>query len=267
MTFVLAVVAGVVIGVVMGALGGGGAILAVPVLVYVLHEDPRQATTSSLVVVGVSALVGAVGHLRGGRVRLLDGAVFGVLGMAGAWLGSRVASGIDPSLLMAAFAALLAVVAVTMLVRALRGRGEGGSGPAPVVERDPFRVHWPRLTGLVVAASVVGLLTGFFGVGGGFMIVPALVLVLGFPMKIAVGTSLLVIAINSAAALAARLGTGARLDVPLVAAFTVAAIVGSLLGGRVTNAVRPKTLNLAFAALLVAVAAYTAWQSLPALIG
>lgn len=267
MTFVLAVAAGLVIGVVVGALGGGGAILAVPVLVYLLGEDPRQATTSSLVVVGSSALVGMVGHLRAGRVRVADGLVFGVLGVAGAWLGSLAATGIDPALLMAAFAALLAVVAGTMVGRALRGRGDGAVEPRPVLQRHPLRVHWPRLAGLVVAATVVGLLTGFFGVGGGFMIVPALVLVLGFGMKPAVGTSLLVIVVNSAAALAARLGTGVELDVPLVAVFTAAAVVGSILGGRVTNAVEPRTLNIAFAALLVAVAAYTTWQSIPSLFG
>jgi uncharacterized membrane protein YfcA len=115
----------------------------------------------------------------------------------------------------------------------------------------------------VAAASVVGLLTGFFGVGGGFVIVPALVLALGFPMPVAVGTSLLVIAINSAVALLTRLGGGVHLDWGLLAAFTAAAIAGSFAGSRIASRVDPRRLTLAFVVLLVAVAAYTAARSVP----
>ncbi len=119
---------------------------------------------------------------------------------------------------------------------------------------------------IVVAATAVGLLTGFFGVGGGFVIVPALVLALGFEMPVAVGTSLLVIAINSAAALLARLGGHSHLDWPLLAVFTAAAIAGSLVGHRVASRARPARLTLAFAILLTGVAAYTAARSIPYLV-
>ena len=119
---------------------------------------------------------------------------------------------------------------------------------------------------MVLTATVVGLLTGFFGVGGGFVVVPALVLVLGFAMPVAVGTSLLVISINSASALIARLGHGLALDWALIGSFTAAAIIGSLLGGRVTSRVQPRLLAQGFALLLVAVALYTAARSIPQLV-
>ncbi len=119
---------------------------------------------------------------------------------------------------------------------------------------------------VVVTASVVGLLTGFFGVGGGFALVPALVLALGFSMPTAVGTSLLVIAVNSATALTARISSGSvDLDWPLITTFTAAAIVGSLVGGRITARANPKHLTVTFAVLLLAVAVYTAARSLPGL--
>jgi uncharacterized membrane protein YfcA len=124
----------------------------------------------------------------------------------------------------------------------------------------------PVAAKIVVTALVVGLMTGFFGVGGGFLVVPALVLALRLPMPIAVGTSLAVITINSAAAFVTRLGTGAHLDWVPVIALTGAAIVGSLVGARVATRVDPRRLGLAFSVLLVAVAAYTAWQSFPALL-
>jgi uncharacterized protein len=119
---------------------------------------------------------------------------------------------------------------------------------------------------IISAATGVGLLTGFFGVGGGFVIVPALVLALGFDMPAAVGTSLLVIAINSATALAARLGSHTSLDWPLLGVFTVAALAGALAGNRVASRVDASRLTAAFTVLLVAVAAYSLARSLPRLV-
>jgi len=136
-------------------------------------------------------------------------------------------------------------------------------------------VAWPRPGGsaavrrglkIVAAATGVGLLTGFFGVGGGFVIVPALVLALGFDMPAAVGTSLLVIAINSAVALAVRLGGHVHLDWPLLGVFTAAALAGALAGNRVASRVDPSRLTTAFTVLLIAVAAYSLIRSLPGLV-
>ena len=123
----------------------------------------------------------------------------------------------------------------------------------------------PRVLKVVVTASAVGL-TGFFSVGGGFVVVPALVLALGYTMPVVVGPSLLVIAIKSTSALLSRMGHGVHLDWPLIGGFTLAATVGSLLGGRLATRVRPQRLTAAFTMLLVAVAQYTAARSFPQLL-
>ncbi|MGN6302036.1 MAG: sulfite exporter TauE/SafE family protein [Angustibacter sp.] len=264
----LAIPLGLAIGLSLGALGGGGSILTVPALVYLLGQDPRSATTGSLLIVGITSLFGTFAHARAGRVRVVHGLAFGVLGVAGSWAGSRLSAAVAPEVLLAAFAGLMLVVAAIMFRRSLRGgRGDSGDDAAEtqVVSFHPFVCHCPQALKVVVTATAVGLLTGFFGVGGGFAVVPALVLSLGFSMPVAVGTSLLVITVNSASALAARLGSGIELDWTLLVTFTAAAIAGSLLGGRVASRVRPVTLTRAFTVLLALVAVYTAVRSVPQL--
>ncbi len=265
----LAIPLGLAIGLSLGALGGGGSILTVPALVYLLDQDPRSATTGSLLIVGITSLFGMLAHARAGRVRVVHGVAFGVLGIAGSWAGSRLSAAVAPEVLLAAFAGLMLVVAAIMFRRSVRGGrgGDGGddTGEATVVSLRPLRCHCPQALKVLVTATAVGLLTGFFGVGGGFAVVPALVLSLGFSMPVAVGTSLLVISVNSASALVARLGSGLELDWTLLATFTGAAILGSLLGGRVASRVRPVTLTRAFTVLLVLVAVYTAVRSVPQL--
>ena len=258
------------VGVVLGALGGGGSILTVPALVYLLGQEPAAATTGSLIIVGTTTLIGAVPHLRAGRVRLGQGVVFGTLGVGGAYLGSRLSVTVDPDLLLAAFAVLMLVVAGLMTRRRRAGRRGGADDAAPGRERAvvglrPVRCDCRALLVLVAAATGVGLLTGFFGVGGGFAVVPALVLALRLPMPVAIGTSLVVIAINSASALGSRLGQRVELDWAVIGTFTAIAVVGSLLGARLVSRVRPARLELAFTVLLVAVALYTAARSVPAL--
>src|SRR5450631_3357570 len=256
----LALPIGLLIGLSLGALGGGGSILTVPALVYLLGQDPRAATTGSLLIVGITALAGMSAHYRAGRVRVAQGLVFGVLGIAGAYLGSRLSATVAPSVLLSAFSVLMLVVAAMMVIRRraqLRAAADGKVEPGSPIG---------RVLQVVVTASAVGLLTGFFGVGGGFVVVPALVLALGFTMPVAVGTSLLVIAINSTSAVLSRMGHGVHLDWVLIGVFTLAAIVGSLLGGRLATRVRPQRLTAAFTMLLVAVALYTAARSFPQLV-
>lgn len=242
----VALVAGAVIGLSMGALGGGGSILAVPVLVYALAVGPQAATTASLVIVGVTAAVAAATHAAAGRVDWRAAAVFGALGLPASVAGSLLNRLVDPQLLLVAFAGLMLLAAVAMYRRSRAPRAE----PAPVGGSTRARV-----VRVVVVALAVGFLTGFLGVGGGFLIVPALVLAMGFGMPVAVGTSLVVIAVTSVAALAERLGHGA---VPwgVVVPFTVAAVTGSLLGKGLSERVRPALLTRAFAVLLVLVAGY-----------
>ncbi|MGW8397868.1 sulfite exporter TauE/SafE family protein [Streptomyces lydicus] len=278
---------GLLIGLLLGALGGGGSVLAVPALVGLLGQSPHEATAGALVVVAVGAVSGLVCHARAGRVRWVSGAVFGALGTAGSYVGSRWSAALRPDVLMTAFAGLMLVVAAMLVWREVRaGRAtettpaqplgdpaqpatpaalatpfapsddpaDAGIAPRPVLLSRPVRV--------VVTASAVGLLTGFFGVGGGFVVVPALTLVLGLDMPVAIGTSLLVILINSLTALGTRAGTGS-LDWRLLAGFAACAAIGSHLGNRLTTRLRPRTLTTAFATLVTVLAVTMATTALP----
>ncbi|WP_435202176.1 sulfite exporter TauE/SafE family protein [Janibacter sp. GS2] len=256
-------------GLALGALGGGGSILAVPALVHVLGQDPVTATTSSLIIVGITSLLSLPAHHRAQRVRFGQGVTFGLLGTAGSFAGSAASRAVPAAVLMTAFAALMVLVAVLMLRRSLSGSSQSADvGPhEPIITLHPLACACPRLVKLVVAATVVGLLTGFLGVGGGFVLVPALVLVLGFTMPVAVGTSLLVIAINSATALAARTQQGVGdLDWPLILGFAAVAVVGSLIGSRVADRIPAQRLSQAFAVLVLVIAAFTAVQYVPDLL-
>lgn len=260
---------GLVIGLALGALGGGGSILAVPALVHVLGQDPVTATTSSLIIVGVTSLLSLPAHHRAQRVRFGQGMTFGLLGTAGSFVGSAASRAVPGEVLMTVFAVLMVVVAVLMLRRSRSGSPAGDDvGPhEPILTLRPLTCACPRLLKLVTAATLVGLLTGFLGVGGGFVLVPALVLVLGFTMPVAVGTSLLVIAINSATALAARAQHGVGdLDWLLILGFATVAVVGSLVGSRVADRLPAERLSQAFAVLVLAIAAFTAAQAVPALL-
>lgn len=259
---------GLLIGIALGALGGGGSILAVPALVHVLGQDPVAATTSSLIIVGITSLLSLPAHHRARRVSFGQGATFGLLGTAGSFAGSAASRAVPGEVLMTVFAVLMVVVAVLMLRRSRSASPGGDAGPyEPILTLRPLACACPRLLKLVIAATLVGLLTGFLGVGGGFVLVPALVLVLGFTMPVAVGTSLLVIAINSATALAARAQQGVGdLDWPLILGFAAVAVVGSIIGSRVADRLPAQRLSQAFAVLVLAIAAFTAAQSVPALL-
>lgn len=251
---VVSIVAGVVIGVLLGALGGGGAILALPVLVYALGQTPHEAAAGSLVIVGVSSAIGLVGHARARRVHWRDGLVFGAVGIAGTFFGTELASLVAGRSLLIAFAVLLLLVSVVMW-----RRGRSGAQAS----RPAHEFFGNRVATVVAAATLVGLLTGFFGVGGGFVIVPALVLALGFPMREAVATSLLVLTLNTTSALLARAVTeGLQLDWRVLAPFTAAAVVGSLVGSRLGSRVPAGLLQRSFAVLLLAVAVYVGWRAL-----
>jgi uncharacterized membrane protein YfcA len=270
---------GLLIGAVLGALGGGGAILTVPLLVYVLGQSAPDATTSSLVIVGLTAAVGTVGHARARHVRWRTGIVFGLAGLVSAYAGTALNRQIDERILLVGFAAVMVAAAVGMLVRAGNGVGSpaaempealtinahrpgganlGSSGvllaAAPAAVRTPSS-QTLQMVKVVAAGLAVGLLTGLFGVGGGFVIVPALTLVLGLQMPVAVGTSLLVIVLNSASALAARAG-GAHFDWAVIAPFALAAMSGTVIGKRIADRLPHATLNRAFAVLLLLVAAF-----------
>ncbi len=237
----LALPFGIAIGFLLGLVGGGGSILAVPVLVYILGEPVERATTESLLIVGVTALVGAVAAARAGRVRIRVALTFAAAGAASAVAGTALNRLAGGRVIMLGFALLLLGAGYAQV----RDRTVRMAGPVDN-EKVPSCHNRRRAT---------GLLTGFFGVGGGFVIVPALTLVLGLPMRLAVGTSLLVIALTSAAALTAHLATG-TINLPLSVAFTVAAIAGAVAGTRLHGHIPEPLLRRLFALLLVGVAAF-----------
>ncbi|MEV7689524.1 sulfite exporter TauE/SafE family protein [Streptomyces bungoensis] len=236
---VLALVAGAVIGLALGGLGGGGSVLAVPALIYLLHFTPAEATTASLVIVTLTSVTALVGHAREGNVAWRTGLLFAAAGIVPAMLAGAASGHLPQTLLTVAFAVIAALAALRML--------------RPARTPPSGTVH----TGKAGAAGAgLGAVTGFLGVGGGFLAVPALVSVLGLAMRAAVGTSLLVITINSLAALGARAGTGMRLDWAVVAPFTAAAILGAWDGKRLAKKIKGRTLQRLFAYVLLAVAAF-----------
>jgi uncharacterized membrane protein YfcA len=271
-TVAIAIACGVLIGLCLGALGGGGSILTVPVLVSLLHVGPQSATSASLIIVGITSVIAAVAHARGGHVRWKAAAVFGIIGSVTAFGGSILNRAVDPQILLIAFSSLMVVAAVAMLRRTRKctapesdDRSTTDAKPVADVSRSPGAVATvtkPRVTTaqaskLVAAALVVGFLTGFLGVGGGFLIVPALVLALGYSMPVAVGTSLVIIAITSAGAFAERLGT-ASIPWQIVIPFTLAAVAGSFAGTAVSDRISGNALTRSFAILLLVIAIYVA---------
>ncbi|HVA76093.1 MAG TPA: sulfite exporter TauE/SafE family protein [Acidimicrobiales bacterium] len=259
---------GFLIGLSLGALGAGGSVLAVPVLVYAAGEGARAATATSLLVVGAAAVVGMVAHHRVGRVRVGMGVAFGLAGVGGSVAGSVLNRHLDPNALLLAFSVMVLVAAWRMLVGCptCTRAGESRALTRPVPpgqEGGGLRVALRHRVDAKVAAAVlaagtgIGVVTGLFGVGGGFVIVPALTLLLGLNMPDAIGTSLLVIAINSASALVTRVAT-TGIDWRVALPFTVAAVAGVVSGKRLGSGLDPERSLRYFAAVLVAVAIYIA---------
>jgi uncharacterized membrane protein YfcA len=260
---------GLLIGLSLGALGGGGSILAVPALVYGAGQDARTATATSLLLVGVAALAGIAPHWRAGRVRTGVGATFGLVGAGGSIAGTALNRRLDPDALLLAFSALVLLAAWRMLTGCPTctqvGEQRAIAGTSARAERR--HVPTPGAAAMVVVAGTgVGFLSGLFGVGGGFVIVPALTLVLKLSMPEAIGTSLLVIAINAAIGLASRLAT-TSIEWKVTIPFVVAAVIGVLSGGRLAGRLDPRRALRWFAALLVLVAVYTAVRATFAITG
>lgn len=255
------------VGLSLGALGSGGSILAVPALVYAAGQSPRAATATSLLLVGAAAVVGLRAHLRAGRVDVRTGTAFGFTGIAGSFAGTALNRRLDPEVLLLAFSGLILLAAWRMLTACptctRSGEEEALEGGLASQRHRPLDLR--RALEMLAAGSGVGFLTGLFGVGGGFVIVPTLTLVLGFAMPEAIGTSLLVVAINSAVALAARAGDSA-IDWTVAAAFTAAAVAGVLAGGKVADRIDAARSLRLFAAGLGLLALFTAGSAIAALL-
>jgi uncharacterized membrane protein YfcA len=236
-----------VIGIALGLLGGGGSILTVPVFTYVAGLDPKVAIASSLPVIAVTSAVGALGHWRARTVQPRTALLFGSFAMVGGFAGARLAAFLPGTVQLLLFAVVMLGAAASMLRQA---------PAAPAAGERPR----PGLRTLLPLGLGVGALTGLVGVGGGFLIVPALAQFGGLPMHVAVGTSLLVIAMNSAAGTLGYLGQ-VHFPLPLLVPFTALAVAGIVVGARLAQRVSPRALRRGFAMLLLVVATYILVQN------
>ncbi|WP_069744665.1 sulfite exporter TauE/SafE family protein [Streptomyces sp. EN23] len=237
-TLVLALITGAVVGLALGALGGGGSVLAVPALIYLLGFSPASASTAALIIVTATSATALYAHARDGDVAWRTGALFALAGVGPAFLVGAAAGHLPAAALTGAFAVVASLAALRML--------------RPAATGTPERVRPAKAAG---AGAGLGAVTGLLGVGGGFLAAPALVGVLGLRMKRAVGTSLLVITVNSLAALTSRTGTGGELRWEVIAPFAGAAILGAWDGKRLASRITGRTLQRVFAFVLLAVAA------------
>lgn len=244
------------IGILQGVLGAGGAIITIPALVHVLGIPLETATVTSLVVTLANAATGSFQAWRARRMLPRTGAALGVIGVAGAFGGAWLHRGMDDAIVLALFSAVMMGAAATMA----RRRAVIDS-LVPTIEH----LNGRRLARLVAVGTAVGLMTGFFGVGGGFLLVPALVTALGVPMRMAPGTSMMAIALNSSWGFTAHLGD-ATVDPTIAMVFGTASVLGVTVGGRVAGRVGDERLRQAFAVLVAALAIFTLMRDLPALV-
>ncbi len=248
MTLAATLAAAVVIGLFLGLLGGGGSILTLPVLIYLAGQQPQPAIAASLFVVAVTSGVALIPPARAGRVQWRTGLVFGSAGLAGAYGGGRLAAYLPATVLLAGFG-LLIVAAATVMIRSCR-RPLGGAARAG------------RLPVLLGLGATVGLITGMVGAGGGFVIVPVLVLLAGLTMTTAVGTSLLIITLQAGAGLVGHV-QHTHINWPLTLAVTALAIAGSLVGTRVADRIPPRLLRTSFGWFLTAMATLVLLEQAP----
>ena len=251
----LGVLSGAAVGFTLGLVGGGGSILAVPLLVYLVGMDsPHIAIGTSAVAVAANAAMGLAGHARAGSVRWACALVFAGAGILGAALGARLGQAVDGQRLLAAFAGMMVVVAVLML-----RRREAGEDREVRLDRHTA----PRL---LAAGLAVGGVSGFFGIGGGFLIVPALVLAAGLPMLAAIGSSLVAVTAFGTTT-AASYAMAGLVDWRVAAIFIGGGVLGGLLGARLAKSLSGQkgVLNTVFAILIFVVAVYMLYRSIDAL--
>jgi len=257
---------GALVGLSLGLTGGGGSILAVPLLVYGLGTPPRDAVTVSLAAVGLTALFGAVERWRQGQVEVRTGLLFAIAGMFGAPAGARLGALLSPAVLLGSFAVLMLAVAVRMWLQAGRPAPPGPEDESgPTCRRDPegrLRLTSRCAALLTVVGLLTGVLSGLYGVGGGFVIVPALVMTTGLGIHRAIATSMLIMTLVSLSGLGSHLLQGATAPLDLVALFAVGGVGGMIVGGRIGRRLSGSVLQRIFAAAIVAVAVFMLLQQL-----
>jgi len=242
-----ALLVGLAIGAILGLIGAGGAVLAVPAFLYLFGFTPLAATTASLAIVASSAAAGAIPRIRASQVRIKQALIFWSLGIAGAFAGSRLALAIPERILVLGFAAVMIGASVAMWRKSSAEEGAN----------SPKRAVWL----LPTVAIGVGVLTGLFGVGGGFLIVPALVLVFGLPFAMATGTSLIVVALTSVTALGFRFDSWSSVNWGIPVLVIIGGLVGAVLASRGSSRVPRRILERAFSLLLLGLAIWMVIES------
>ncbi len=249
---ILALIGAALIGLTLGLLGSGGSILTVPVLTYLVGHPGKVAIAEGLAIVGLIALVSSVGYLWERSVDKRSVLLFGLPGLAGAYGGAALSAFVPGPVQLLLFAVVMLLAAWSMF------RPRAGGEDAALV-----RPAWH----ILLAGLGVGVLTGLIGVGGGFLIVPSLVLLVGLDMRRAVGTSLVVIALNSTVGFLKTLGVlsaaGLAVDTRLILIFAAIGAVGAVVGSRVGRHVPQAQLRRGFAVFLVVMGAFILWQELP----
>lgn len=259
MTIALTIGSGALVGLILALVGGGGSILAVPLLIYVVGvPSTHVALGTGAVAVAGSTLAGLIAHGRRGTIKWRCALVFSAAGIVGAIAGSSLAKITDGQLLLALFGLLMLVVGVNMLVR----RGEEGDPGVLLTRLNAGRLA-PRL---IVIGFVVGALSGFFGIGGGFLIVPGLMLATAMPLLNAVGTSLVAV-FSFGAATAGNYAISGLVDWPIAALFIGGGAIGGLIGAALSRRLADSrnALRLVFAGVVIAASFYVLWQSILAL--
>lgn len=262
---------GTIVGVSLGLTGGGGAIFAVPLLVYGLGTPPREAVGISLAAVGSTSFVGFLHRWKLGEVEFRTGLLFAIAGMIGAPVGTWMARFIPDAWLLVAFAALMVIVAARLWKQASRSVPpraqcaplEATGGPTCRRDTSGSLVLTSRCALLLVMAGILtGVLSGLFGVGGGFVIVPALVLFSGMAIHRAIGTSLMVIALVSVTGIASHIWAGQSISTNIAVSFVVGGIAGLFTGQRISRNLPDPLLQRAFAVVILAVAVFVAVRHL-----
>lgn len=258
---ILSVLSGLAVGFSLGLIGGGGSILAVPLLLYFVgYPNAHVVIGTTALAVSVNAYLNLIPHARAGNVRWKEALVFAVVGAAAAFVGSSLGKAVDGKKLLFLFAILMLVIAGLMLKRREGGSRNAGAPDAP---QAPSRGTWLRLG---VAAALVGMLSGFFGIGGGFLIVPGLAFSTGMPMLAAIGSSLLSVG-TFGLTTAINYARSGLLDFTVALLYIGGGVVGGWAGTRVATHLGKHskgTLNLIFALLVAVVALYMLWRNLSA---
>lgn len=263
---------GLIVGLALGLTGGGGSIFAIPLLVYGLGLSPQEAITISLATVTLVALTGAISAAKNRLIEYRVGAIFAVLGFVGAPFGVMIANGLNDKILLVAFSGLMGLVAVAMWLKAASApdstrvvratvaqEGEDSSGPPCRFKPDSprLRLSAPCSAMLGLVGSLTGILSGLFGVGGGFIIVPALTTITQLSIQRAVATSLFVITIIGTSGFIAAIASKRALDLPLAGLFLLGGIAGMIAGQHIGRSITGPTLQKTFSLLMLAVGAVT----------